>query len=77
MGVPIIATDVGGIPDILELGAGQLVSAEISADGLAQHIARLLDEPDQIAALKQSAWRRRFNASWRRAVWDFKEVLNR
>jgi glycosyltransferase involved in cell wall biosynthesis len=76
MGVPIIATDVGGIPDILELGAGQLVSPDISADDLAQHIAHLLDEPDQIAALKQSAWQRRFNASWRRAVRDLKEVLN-
>jgi glycosyltransferase involved in cell wall biosynthesis len=76
MGVPIIATDVGGIPDILELGAGQLVSPEISADDLAQHIARLLDEPDEIAALKQSAWRRRFNASWRRAVRDLAGVLN-
>ena len=75
MGVPIISTDVGGIPDILELGAGQLVSPEISAHDLAQHIARLLDDPDQIAALKQSAWRRRFNASWRRAVRDLKEVL--
>jgi len=75
MGVPIISTDVGGIPDILELGAGQLVSPDISADDLAQHIARLLDEPDQIAALKQSAWRRRFNASWRRAVRDLKEVV--
>jgi glycosyltransferase involved in cell wall biosynthesis len=75
MGVPIISTDVGGIPDILELGAGQLVSPEVSADDLAQHIARLLDEPDQIAALKQSAWRKRFNASWRRAVQDLKEVL--
>jgi glycosyltransferase involved in cell wall biosynthesis len=77
MGVPVIATDVGGIPDILELGAGQMVSPEISADDLAQYIARLLDEPDQIAALKESAWRRRFNASWRRAVRDFREVLNR
>jgi len=77
MGVPIIATDVGGIPDILELGAGQLVSPEISADDLAQHLARLLDEPDQIAELKQSAWRRRRNASWRRAVQDLKGVLNR
>jgi glycosyltransferase involved in cell wall biosynthesis len=75
MGVPIIATDVGGIPDILELGAGQLVSPEISADDLAQHIAHLLDEPDEIA-LKQSAWRRRFNASWRRAVRDLAGVLN-
>jgi glycosyltransferase involved in cell wall biosynthesis len=77
MGVPIIATDVGGIPDILELGAGQLVSPEISADDLAQHLARLIDEPDQMAVLKQKAWRRRHNASWRRAVQDLKEVLNR
>src|SRR5262249_53288626 len=77
MGVPIIATDVGGIPDILELGAGQLVSSEISADVLGQRLARLIDEPDQIAELKQSAWCRRHNASWRRAVQDLKGVLNR
>jgi glycosyltransferase involved in cell wall biosynthesis len=76
MGVPIIATDVGGIPDILELGAGQLVSPEISADDLAQSLAHLIDEPDKIAQLKQSAWRRRHNASWRRAVQELKGVLN-
>jgi glycosyltransferase involved in cell wall biosynthesis len=77
MGVPIIATDVGGIPDILELGAGELVSPEISAHELAQRLARLVDEPDQIAELKQIAWRRRHNASWRRAVQELKAVLNR
>jgi glycosyltransferase involved in cell wall biosynthesis len=77
MGVPIIATDVGGIPDILELGAGQLVSPEISAADLAQCLARLIDEPDQMAELKQSAWQRRHNASWRRAVQELKVVLNR
>jgi glycosyltransferase involved in cell wall biosynthesis len=77
LGVPIIATDVGGIPDIVELGAGHLVSSEISADDLAQRLARLIDEPDQMAELKQSAWRRRHNASWRRAVQELKGVLNR
>ena len=76
MGVPIMATDVGGIPDILELGAGQLVSSEISADDLAQRLARLIDEPDQLAELKQSAWGRRHNASWRRVVQELKVVLN-
>jgi glycosyltransferase involved in cell wall biosynthesis len=54
-----------------------LVSAEISADDLAQRLARLIDEPDQMAELKQSAWRRRHNASWRRAVQELKGVLNR
>jgi glycosyltransferase involved in cell wall biosynthesis len=76
MGVPVIATDVGGIPDILELGAGQLVPPEISANDLAQHFASLIDEPHQIAQLKQNAWRRRHNASWRRAVQELKGVLN-
>jgi glycosyltransferase involved in cell wall biosynthesis len=77
MGVPIIATDVGGIPDILELGAGQLVPPEITADDLAQHLARLIDDPDQMAELKQRAWHRRHNASWRRAVRELMGVLNR
>jgi glycosyltransferase involved in cell wall biosynthesis len=75
MGVPIIATDVGGIPEIVELGAGQLVSPEISVSELAQQLARLIDEPDQIAELKQNAWCRRHNASWRRAVQELKGVL--
>lgn len=75
MGVPIIATDVGGVPEILELGAGRLVSPEISAKELAQHLALLIDEPDRMAELKQAAWRRRHNASWRRAVGELKEIL--
>jgi glycosyltransferase involved in cell wall biosynthesis len=77
MGVPIIATDVGGIPDILELGAGQLVSPNISACDLAKFLARLINEPDQLVELKQRAWRRRHNASWRRVVWELSDVLNR
>jgi glycosyltransferase involved in cell wall biosynthesis len=77
MGVPVMATDVGGIPDIIELGAGRLFPPGISAADLAQHLARLIDEPEQIAELQQSAWRRRHNASWRRAVQKLKGVLNR
>jgi glycosyltransferase involved in cell wall biosynthesis len=76
MGVPVIATDVGGIPDIVELGAGQLVSPDIEASDLAERFARLLDEPEQLAELKESAWRRRQNASWRRVVRELKGVLN-
>jgi glycosyltransferase involved in cell wall biosynthesis len=76
MGVPVIATDVGGIPDIVELGAGQLVSPEIRASDLAGHFARLLDEPERLAELQESAWRRRQNASWRRVVRELKGVLN-
>jgi glycosyltransferase involved in cell wall biosynthesis len=76
MGIPVIATDVGGIPDIVELGAGQLVSPEISADDLAQRLARLIDEPDRIAELQEGAWCRRQNASWRRVVQELRTALD-
>lgn len=76
MGIPVIATDVGGTPDIVELGAGHLVSPEIPAAGLAQHLAGFIDEPDRLADLRESAWSRRHNASWRRAVQELKVVLN-
>jgi glycosyltransferase involved in cell wall biosynthesis len=76
MGIPVIATDVGGIPDIVKLGAGHLVSPEIRASDLAEHFARLLDKPERLAELQESAWRRRQNASWRRVVRELKGVLD-
>lgn len=76
LGIPIIATDVGGIPDIVNLGAGQLVSPEIRASDLAEHFARLLDEPERLAELQEGARSRRQNASWRRVVRELKSVLS-
>ena len=76
MGIPIIATDVGGTPDIVELGAGHLLPPEIPATELAQHLVGLIDEPDRLAELHKKAWRRRHNASWRRAVRELKLVLD-
>lgn len=76
LGIPVVATDVGGVPDIVALGAGELVMPEISAEALAQLLAGLLDEPDRLAALRQTAWQRRHNASWRRAVRELGSILN-
>lgn len=76
MGVPIIATDVGGIPDIVDLGTGHLVSPEITASDLAEYLARMIDEPDRLADLQERAWHRRHNASWRRVVQELKGILN-
>jgi glycosyltransferase involved in cell wall biosynthesis len=76
LGIPVIATDVGGIPDIVDLGAGQLVSPEIRASDLAEHFTRLLDEPERLSELQESAWTRRHNASWHRVVRELKNVLS-
>jgi glycosyltransferase involved in cell wall biosynthesis len=76
LGVPIIAADVGGAPDIVELGAGKLVSPTIKPEELAEHLALTVDEPDRLAELQEVAWRRRHNASWRRVVQQLKRVLD-
>jgi glycosyltransferase involved in cell wall biosynthesis len=75
IGIPVIATDVGGVPDIVELGAGELVSPDIGPSDLAERLARLLDEPDRLDELRESAWRRRENASLRRVIRELKDVL--
>ena len=75
MGVPVIGTDVGGIPDIVELGAGLVVAPEIQAAELAEQLARIIDQPDSLIEMQEAAWQRRHNASWRRAVQELKSVL--
>jgi len=74
--VHVVATDVGGAPEIVELGAGDLVAPEISAAELAQHFAGMMDAPGRLAELRETAWRRRHNASWRRAVRELNAVLD-
>lgn len=63
-GVPIVATRVGGVPEILSEATAQLVEAG-DPHGLAQAIARLLDEPElreaQVAAARERV-RRDFSA---------------
>jgi glycosyltransferase involved in cell wall biosynthesis len=76
MGVPVIGTDIGGTPDILELGAGHLVPPETAPSDLAETLAGLIDEPDRLAELQEEAWRRRHNASWRRAVHELRTILS-
>ncbi len=54
-GVPIVASEVGGIPEALDRGtAGDLVPAG-SVEGLAHAVLRVLDEPDHAAHLRRAA----------------------
>ena len=76
MGKPVIASDVGGIPDIVRLGAGQLIAADCAASELADRLAHLIDDRDRLRELQSAAWERRQNASWRRVIRELKIVLN-
>jgi glycosyltransferase involved in cell wall biosynthesis len=44
-GLPVVATPVGGVPQVIEHGVNGLLVAPGDIDGLAAALARLFDEP--------------------------------
>jgi len=54
-GVPIVATNVGGLPEIITDGINGLLVPPAAPEALARAIKRLLDNPDFTAKLKQNA----------------------
>lgn len=53
-GLPILASEVGGIPEILTPGAG-ILSPSGDIPALAQHYVRLYEHPEECALLAQGA----------------------
>lgn len=56
-GCPIVATSVGGIPELIEHGVNGLLCAPGDADGLARHIVTLIESPALCASLGAAARR--------------------
>lgn len=75
VGVPILATDVGGIPDMFADGGGILVSPDISVEELATRLHTLMMDSEQYHKLRQAAVRRAEWASWRRVARELDAVL--
>jgi glycosyltransferase involved in cell wall biosynthesis len=65
-GIPIVATSVGGNPDIASSENGLLVSADPTPAELARAIGTIIDRPDHGAELRAGSlrtWKRSFDAS--------------
>lgn len=75
LGVPIIATNVGGIPDMFKDGGGILVTPNIGPEELASRIQILMTDMSRYQALRQEAVRRAEWASWRRVARELDTVL--
>ncbi|MDH3414145.1 MAG: glycosyltransferase family 4 protein [Gammaproteobacteria bacterium] len=76
LGIPVVGTRVGGIPDAVPDGAGVLVDADIEPRGLADVIGKLCADEDAYAALCQGAAAARSWATWERAVSDFARAIS-
>ena len=57
-GVPVVATRVGGIPDVVTDGSNGLLVESRDTAALARAIAALLDEPGERTRLGRAARRR-------------------
>ena len=75
VGVPIIATNLGGIPDMFEDGGGLLVSPDISTEQLVEELHILMTDMDRYQALRHAAMRRAEWASWRRVAQEMNSAL--
>ncbi len=75
VGVPILATSIGGMPDVIEGGGGVLVPADITAEQLAEELHALISDSVRYDELRQSAVRRAEWASWRRAAHELGAAL--
>ena len=56
MKVPVVSTSVGGIPEVIEHGATGMLSQSEKADELANHISKLLDNPELCSSIVDQAF---------------------
>ena len=75
LGVPVLGSDVGGIPDVVDKEVGVLVAAGTSAQEIAGILTRLAARGAEYASLRDRAWRARHNASWQRAAAQLRVAL--
>ena len=68
LGVPVLATDAGGISNSLEGGGGVIVPCNIEAEQLALELEALMNNSACYQSLRQAAVARSNWASWRRAA---------
>ncbi|MCX8052301.1 MAG: glycosyltransferase family 4 protein [Armatimonadetes bacterium] len=63
-GLPIVTTDAGGIPDMIENGKDGIIVPVGDVDALAREVISLLEDPERAAAIGESARRNAEKYGW-------------
>ena len=75
VGVPVMATAVGGVPDVLREGGGFLLQVDVTAEAIAEELQALMQDSGRYNALRQAAAARSGWASWQRAAVEIDAAL--
>ncbi|MDX2031493.1 MAG: glycosyltransferase family 4 protein [Blastocatellia bacterium] len=75
MGIPVVATNVGGIPDLLEDGETALLVPDEDADAMARAVERLLDDPALTARLSANGRALAERCSWREILPQWERIF--
>lgn len=75
MGIPVVATNVGGIPDLLEDGETALLVPDEDDDAMARAIQRLLDDPALAARLSANGRALAERSSWQRVLPQWERIF--
>ncbi len=76
LGLPIISTDVGGMPFLLEHGKDGLLSPDGDINTMVSHIEHLLDSPDLALSISRNARQKAENFDWKVVEKQWLELLN-
>jgi glycosyltransferase involved in cell wall biosynthesis len=76
LGVPLLATAVGGLKDYVTDDVGVLVPANVSEDNLEACLRLLIDDPRHLKVITDGAFRRRSDYRWSASVRHLRSVLN-
>ena len=75
MGLPVVSTNVGGIPYLIESEKSGLLVASEDADGMAKAVRRVLEEPGLSARLSVNARAAAEEFDWSKVVPLWEEVF--
>lgn len=75
LGIPVIATDVGGIRELIPGDAGVVVPPRDAAEHAAEILHETLRNPDRYQALRSGAARASQHVTWKRAVDEFRHLF--
>jgi L-malate glycosyltransferase len=75
MGLPVVSTDVGGVPDLLTNGVTGLLVKDNDVESMVSAIERLLRDPDLAGRLSENGRKLADSCSWEKVLPTWQQLI--